>query len=72
MASNAQELPGDAQQTQEAPQNPETDVHAAIAGTAEPRLPTHKDTSLREFLSKMDDYAPIVRPFLPPRPMAHH
>ena len=27
----------------------------------EPRVPTRKDVSLREFLSKMDDYAPIVR-----------
>ena len=28
---------------------------------AEPKLPTRKDTSLKEFLNKMDDYAPIVR-----------
>ena len=27
----------------------------------EPREPTKKDISLREFVSKMDDYAPIVR-----------
>ena len=27
----------------------------------EPKLPTHKDTSLKELLGKMDDYAPIVR-----------
>ena len=27
----------------------------------EAREPTKKDISLREFLSKMDDYAPIVR-----------
>lgn len=27
----------------------------------ESRLPTHKDTSLKELLNKMDDYAPIVR-----------
>lgn len=26
----------------------------------EPKLPTRKDTSLREFLNKIDDYAPIV------------
>ncbi|KAK4245030.1 TAF10-like protein [Corynascus novoguineensis] len=26
----------------------------------EPRLPTRKDTSLKEFLNKMDDYAPII------------
>lgn len=28
----------------------------------EPRLPTRKDVSLREFMLKIDDYAPIVRP----------
>ena len=27
----------------------------------EPRVPAKKDTTLREFMSKMDDYAPIVR-----------
>ena len=27
---------------------------------AESKLPTRKDTSLKEFLGKMDDYAPIV------------
>lgn len=27
----------------------------------EPKLPTRKDTSLKELLGKMDDYAPIVR-----------
>lgn len=26
----------------------------------EPKLPTRKDTSLKEFLNRMDDYAPIV------------
>ena len=31
----------------------------------EPREPTKKDISLREFVSKMDDYAPIVRSQLP-------
>ncbi|MCJ1341687.1 WD repeat-containing protein 26 [Bachmanniomyces sp. S44760] len=29
--------------------------------SAETRLPTRKDISLRDFLGKMDDYAPIVR-----------
>ena len=28
--------------------------------SAEPRIPAKKDASLREFLNKMDDYAPIV------------
>ncbi|KAI9728573.1 MAG: hypothetical protein M1834_007601 [Cirrosporium novae-zelandiae] len=27
---------------------------------SDPRVPTKKDASLREFLSKMDDYAPII------------
>jgi transcription initiation factor TFIID subunit 10 len=31
-----------------------------VAASAEPRIPAKKDASLREFLSKMDDYAPIV------------
>jgi hypothetical protein len=31
-----------------------------IAASAEPRIPAKKDASLREFLNKMDDYAPIV------------
>lgn len=33
-----------------------TDVPAVI----EPRIPQKKDASLREFLGKMDDYAPII------------
>jgi transcription initiation factor TFIID subunit 10 len=32
-----------------------------ISTSAEPRIPVKKDASLREFLGKMDDYAPIVR-----------
>ena len=40
-------------------------VNAAVASVPEPRqLPTRKDASLKEFLNKMDDYAPIVRLFL--------
>jgi transcription initiation factor TFIID subunit 10 len=31
-----------------------------VAPAPEPKLPTRKDVSLKEFLSKMDDYAPIV------------
>jgi transcription initiation factor TFIID subunit 10 len=30
----------------------------------EARIPAKKDANLREFLGKMDDYAPIVRPLL--------
>lgn len=33
---------------------------------ADPKLPTRKDASLKDFLNKMDDYAPIVRPPPPP------
>jgi transcription initiation factor TFIID subunit 10 len=29
--------------------------------TVEARIPAKKDATLREFLGKMDDYAPIVR-----------
>lgn len=31
-----------------------------VAPALEPKIPVKKDASLREFLSKMDDYAPIV------------
>ncbi|TAQ88626.1 hypothetical protein B7494_g3071 [Chlorociboria aeruginascens] len=31
-----------------------------VAPEAEPKLPTRKDVSLKEFLGKMDDYAPII------------
>lgn len=31
-----------------------------LAPAPEPKLPVRKDASLKEFLSKMDDYAPIV------------
>jgi len=37
------------------------------ANTSDPRVPSKKDASLRDFLSKMDDYAPIVRPPRSPR-----
>jgi len=39
------------------PTGPDIDPAAAAA---DPRLPTKKDASLREFLGKMDDYAPII------------
>jgi transcription initiation factor TFIID subunit 10 len=32
-----------------------------VAPAPEPKLPNRKDASLKEFLGKMDDYAPIVR-----------
>jgi len=31
-----------------------------VAPAPEPKLPTRKDASLKEFLGKMDDYAPII------------
>jgi transcription initiation factor TFIID subunit 10 len=31
-----------------------------VAPATEPKIPVKKDASLREFMSKMDDYAPIV------------
>jgi len=37
----------------------------SAAPAPEPKLPTRKDASLKEFLGKMDDYAPIVS-CLPP------
>lgn len=37
----------------------EEDVNL-VAHAPEPKLPTRKDASLKEFLGKMDDYAPIV------------
>ncbi|KAI9866878.1 MAG: hypothetical protein M1813_000820 [Trichoglossum hirsutum] len=39
------------------PPGPSVDPAAAAA---DPRLPTKKDANLREFLGKMDDYAPII------------
>ena len=51
---------------------PSEDAAGAPPTIQEPRMPTKKDTSLREFLGKMDDYAPIVRcaPLLRPPPFA--
>merc|ERR1712230_272933 len=31
-----------------------------VAPAGDPKLPTRKDASLKDFLSKMDDYAPII------------
>lgn len=41
--------------------NPEPPGPNATELPPEPRIPTRKDISLRDFLTKMDDYAPIVR-----------
>jgi transcription initiation factor TFIID subunit 10 len=37
---------------------------ADSAAAFEARIPVKKDATLREFLGKMDDYAPIVCPLL--------
>ena len=62
MSPNPQEAPEAAPPTQNGPE----EAPEAVAPAVEPRLPTRKDTSLREFLNKMDDYAPIVRAQLGP------
>lgn len=49
-------------------QNPAPPIEPAIPP---PRDPTRKDISLRDFLAKMDDYAPIVRAWEPPHPPSH-
>ncbi|KAI0843317.1 transcription initiation factor IID, TAF10 subunit [Hypoxylon sp. FL0890] len=36
------------------------------APLTEPKMPTRKDISLKEFMNKMDDYAPIVTGLPPP------
>lgn len=52
-------------QTNADAENPELDT-----SLPQSREPTRKDISLREFLGKMDDYAPIVRPS--PHPSKQH
>lgn len=47
------------------PAEPVSEAPEAIAPGPEPKLPSRKDASLKEFMGKMDDYAPIVC-FLPP------
>ncbi|KAK7746674.1 hypothetical protein SLS53_001859 [Cytospora paraplurivora] len=53
--------------TQEPAEQPEAPPNAqpaeeetGYAPLVDPRLPTRKDTSLKEFLSKIDEYAPII------------
>lgn len=59
MASDAPEKT--TEQTSPAPEVPPTEEAPPAPTVPESRLPTRKDVSLREFLNKMDDYAPIVR-----------
>ncbi|KFY26916.1 hypothetical protein V493_03778 [Pseudogymnoascus sp. VKM F-4281 (FW-2241)] len=42
------------------PAEPVSEAPEAIAPAPEPKLPSRKDASLKEFLAKMDDYAPII------------
>ncbi|KAI7369135.1 hypothetical protein KC331_g266 [Hortaea werneckii] len=51
--------PRPASQPQE-PSQPPPDAGPTIPSAVEPRIPQKKDASLREFLGKMDDYAPII------------
>lgn len=41
-------------------EEPKEDEVDPAAPATEAKMPTRKDTSLKEFLAKMDDYAPIV------------
>lgn len=40
---------------------PQTNGNGVAEVPLEARIPAKKDATLREFMSKMDDYAPIVR-----------
>lgn len=42
------------------PDQAQTNGTTALLPAPEPRIPQKKDASLREFLGKMDDYAPII------------
>lgn len=67
MATN--QPPENAEQAQSQPQTQPNGTQPDANNGAQPpapaipesRLPTRKDTSLKELLNKMDDYAPIVR-----------
>lgn len=53
------------------PQVEEEEQDAVAPPPMEPRMPTRKDVSLRELLSKMDDNAPIVSLPLPAHQTNH-
>jgi hypothetical protein len=56
MATNAPDAPDQAPNAQ----NAQPEAISGFVPIPEPKLLSRKDTSLREFLTKMDDYAPIV------------
>ncbi|KAK1772201.1 transcription initiation factor TFIID 23-30kDa subunit-domain-containing protein [Phialemonium atrogriseum] len=58
MATNPQ--PENTEQAIAAPNGAQPEPSDEAPALLEPRLPTRKDTSLKELLSKMDDYAPII------------
>ena len=61
MSSEAPDKPEQPANSNVASGIPDEAAPNAVSTSAEARLPTRKDISLREFLNKMDDYAPIVR-----------
>lgn len=56
-----QQLPNGTQPAATADSATATATGAPTPPIPESKLPTRKDASLKEFLNKMDDYAPIVR-----------
>lgn len=61
-AKMASQPPQEPSEQPEAPPNAQpAEEETGYAPLVDPRLPTRKDTSLKEFLAKIDDYAPIVR-----------
>ncbi|KAH8179172.1 transcription initiation factor TFIID 23-30kDa subunit domain-containing protein [Sarocladium implicatum] len=57
--NNEQQAP--APQSQQAPSGmPDAMPETVGAPAPEPKIPSRKDTSLREFLHKIDDYAPVI------------
>ncbi|ROV96964.1 hypothetical protein VSDG_04103 [Cytospora chrysosperma] len=57
----ASQPPQEPSEQPEAPPNAQpAEEETGYAPLVDPRLPTRKDTSLKEFLAKIDDYAPII------------
>ncbi|KPM43399.1 hypothetical protein AK830_g3131 [Neonectria ditissima] len=56
----ASEAPEKIEQPPAAPTEPVEDAPLPMPPGLESRMPSRKDTSLREFLNKMDDCAPII------------